>query len=232
MTTAKLFDKTICKCERCGHIWIPKSDAVYTCPKCRSPYWNKQKGKSNIKELEVPILLDTEAQKKAALQCAIFLNFDCLHYKERNPATALCTTCFECDFWNTDKVKMLKEAFNEPESPEIKTKIKVHGDEVSKEFDDIQKQSTENDNKDLPKTPDEILASLEQREIKIVGREKTANKEDMKILCYSCREKYQDDNNNWQCNFFTFKSAPKYDYCRLCWELAEIWGERAAGLKK
>jgi DNA-directed RNA polymerase subunit RPC12/RpoP len=34
------------KCERCGHIWIPrkydagkKKDPII-CPKCKSPYWN------------------------------------------------------------------------------------------------------------------------------------------------------------------------------------------------
>ena len=34
------------KCERCGHIWVPriyeiekKKDPVI-CPKCKSPYWN------------------------------------------------------------------------------------------------------------------------------------------------------------------------------------------------
>ena len=31
------------KCERCGHEWVPKTSGVepMTCPKCRSPYWNR-----------------------------------------------------------------------------------------------------------------------------------------------------------------------------------------------
>ena len=33
------------KCERCGHIWVPrkydKNDFPVICPKCKSPYWNK-----------------------------------------------------------------------------------------------------------------------------------------------------------------------------------------------
>ena len=37
------------KCERCGHIWVPrkysdKKDPVI-CPKCKSPYWNIPKTK-------------------------------------------------------------------------------------------------------------------------------------------------------------------------------------------
>jgi hypothetical protein len=34
------------RCERCGHEWIPRGAADEgppTCPKCRSPYWNRPK---------------------------------------------------------------------------------------------------------------------------------------------------------------------------------------------
>lgn len=34
------------KCERCGHEWVPRGgvdDEPATCPKCRSPYWNRPK---------------------------------------------------------------------------------------------------------------------------------------------------------------------------------------------
>ncbi len=30
------------KCERCGHIWVPKTDRrPIICPKCKSPYWDR-----------------------------------------------------------------------------------------------------------------------------------------------------------------------------------------------
>jgi len=34
------------KCERCGHVWVPrlygkKKQEPVICPKCKSPYWNK-----------------------------------------------------------------------------------------------------------------------------------------------------------------------------------------------
>jgi Zn finger protein HypA/HybF involved in hydrogenase expression len=30
------------KCERCEHVWVPRSMDVVprVCPKCKSPYWN------------------------------------------------------------------------------------------------------------------------------------------------------------------------------------------------
>lgn len=32
-----------CKCERCGHEWVPRDyeNEPAVCPKCKSPYWNK-----------------------------------------------------------------------------------------------------------------------------------------------------------------------------------------------
>src|SRR5262245_13005491 len=31
------------RCERCGHIWVPRVTTVRpeTCPRCKSPYWNR-----------------------------------------------------------------------------------------------------------------------------------------------------------------------------------------------
>jgi len=31
-----------CKCERCSHEWITRSEDVpVVCPSCKSPYWDK-----------------------------------------------------------------------------------------------------------------------------------------------------------------------------------------------
>ena len=31
-----------CKCERCRHKWITRSNAIpKVCPKCKSPYWDR-----------------------------------------------------------------------------------------------------------------------------------------------------------------------------------------------
>ena len=32
------------ECERCGHIWKPRSEEKpKVCPKCKSPYWDRAK---------------------------------------------------------------------------------------------------------------------------------------------------------------------------------------------
>jgi RNA polymerase subunit RPABC4/transcription elongation factor Spt4 len=31
-------------CKRCGHKWVPRTSEVTICPKCKSPYWNKNIG--------------------------------------------------------------------------------------------------------------------------------------------------------------------------------------------
>lgn len=32
------------KCERCGHVWLPRKDKIRQCAKCKSAYWNVKKG--------------------------------------------------------------------------------------------------------------------------------------------------------------------------------------------
>jgi hypothetical protein len=235
MSTARPFERLVCKCERCGHEWIPKSEEVFTCPnsKCRSVFWNKPKDGSQPKEA---IILDEKGQAKAALQCAIIQDFDCQYYKVRTPVTALCTTCFVLEFWNTDKLAMLKEAFGGQKEPE-KPVVSVQGDEV---FEGLQVansepeiQKTKEPEPDIPKTPEEAIARLEQNEI--TGREnssRTLGYDEMRLACYKCMEKYKDNKGDWQCNFFYFNTNPKFNYCKLCWELAEIWQDRALGPKK
>jgi len=42
-------------CKRCGHEWYPKPTPLgevkepIVCPKCKSPYWNKEKQNSQYK---------------------------------------------------------------------------------------------------------------------------------------------------------------------------------------
>jgi Zn finger protein HypA/HybF involved in hydrogenase expression len=34
------------KCQRCEHTWHPRTENIpEVCPKCKSPYWNKPRGK-------------------------------------------------------------------------------------------------------------------------------------------------------------------------------------------
>ncbi len=31
------------ECRRCGHKWVPKVEDVRSCPKCKSPFWDRAK---------------------------------------------------------------------------------------------------------------------------------------------------------------------------------------------
>ena len=31
------------KCKRCSAKWVPRKADIRTCPKCRSPYWDREK---------------------------------------------------------------------------------------------------------------------------------------------------------------------------------------------
>jgi predicted Zn-ribbon and HTH transcriptional regulator len=36
-------------CKRCGHVWIPSQVILpIVCPKCKSPYWNKEKKQAGV----------------------------------------------------------------------------------------------------------------------------------------------------------------------------------------
>ena len=30
-------------CKRCGHQWVPRKKEVRVCPRCKSPYWDKER---------------------------------------------------------------------------------------------------------------------------------------------------------------------------------------------
>jgi len=31
------------ECKRCGHRWIPRKTDIRMCPKCKSPYWDRDR---------------------------------------------------------------------------------------------------------------------------------------------------------------------------------------------
>lgn len=40
------------QCNRCGHKWFPRStDEPTICPKCKSPYWNRQRKEKKNNEV-------------------------------------------------------------------------------------------------------------------------------------------------------------------------------------
>lgn len=48
--------KAALKCERCGHVWIPRKPGglVRICPKCKSAYWDTPYGKVFIRDQPLP----------------------------------------------------------------------------------------------------------------------------------------------------------------------------------
>ena len=31
------------KCKRCGHEWTPRQEEIRICPRCKSPYWDRER---------------------------------------------------------------------------------------------------------------------------------------------------------------------------------------------
>jgi len=31
------------KCKRCEHVWVPTQEEIRICPKCKSPYWDRER---------------------------------------------------------------------------------------------------------------------------------------------------------------------------------------------
>ena len=38
-------------CKRCGHKWVPRQTEIRICPKCKSPYWDREK-KNDSKDIK------------------------------------------------------------------------------------------------------------------------------------------------------------------------------------
>ena len=38
------------KCKRCNWTWIPRTENPLTCPKCRSPFWDKPRKRGEIND--------------------------------------------------------------------------------------------------------------------------------------------------------------------------------------
>lgn len=37
-------------CKRCGHEWVPRQSEIRTCPKCKSPYWDRKRKRKKLSE--------------------------------------------------------------------------------------------------------------------------------------------------------------------------------------
>ncbi|MFA5995565.1 MAG: hypothetical protein WCW27_01240 [Patescibacteria group bacterium] len=44
MNNPSIIIQTI-QCKRCNHTWVPRTADIRVCPKCKSPYWAKDRKK-------------------------------------------------------------------------------------------------------------------------------------------------------------------------------------------
>lgn len=255
MAVEKVFGELICKCERCnGGAWKSKDKKKLpaSCPHCRSQLWNKKKQEIKaVKEGEIP---------QVALICAIVQKFSCIYFEDKNPCTPVCKMCFALPVWNDkDKIEGLLEAFDfvpevmdEPEDEGIYN-VSKSGNIIpgTKDREIIPSFKGINGDRVIEtKTPEQIMSEMEAREIKeptfdllrdgelppVSGGNSGIKKKDEKLVytaaARTCEKKELDAQGQWTCNFFTIKSKnPPFPYCTLCWELPEIWAERAVGQK-
>ena len=117
-------------------------------------------------------------------------------------------------YWDTPRKK-----------PKVETKDDFFTDEVNgsksilEELVEITKPKPESE----PPIKEEIVSKESPKEDDL---------DTLKRDCLACTEKYKTGDGKWRCASFDYKSRCKYDRCRLCWELEEIWGEQAAGYKE
>lgn len=52
------------ECNRCEYTWIPKKVSPKFCPRCRSPYWNKQRVYEKESLREYPKKSDRKTEPK------------------------------------------------------------------------------------------------------------------------------------------------------------------------
>jgi hypothetical protein len=55
------------QCERCKHIWTPRSKAEELptiCPKCKSPYWNKPRKSDSVTQAKYLLKYKKEMDKE------------------------------------------------------------------------------------------------------------------------------------------------------------------------
>jgi len=226
MAWQRVYGEMICKCERCdGRAWRAREPERLpaTCPNCRSELWNEKKVEKPVK-LKLPPeptenkviehktyeIKPDENLKEKALSCAVLQEFDCGVFKSKVALTSLCDECFKLDIWNRPAmIKVLLETFKEEEEEIPDTPIEEVPDIVIPPPD-----------KEYPHTMPEIQGGEPPKE--------WSEKERFEANARSCRTKYQDTDGVWHCNFFGAVHPP-HPYCTLCWEIRQIWGDKAAG---
>lgn len=205
----KVFDKLICKCNKCSHVWIAIVEYPAKCPICKTFAWDRNNPIPEKKHIKAPVIkhireniIEPEIKKveineedyRAAFNCALSKQLNCDIYNAIHNDTAdrvvipfsYCKACADGKFWsNADNMKEF--LFNN------KPKI------------DIQKDD------DMPVKANET----EKEKLERQARECT-----FRVTL----------NGISNCSYFNEK-VPVKKACTLCWELEDIWKHLAVRAK-
>lgn len=75
MATSQIYDRMVCKCEHCTHVWIAEVSESSICPNraCRSRKWNSVKAESSAihGDILMPVIPEVaeQARKHVAGMC-------------------------------------------------------------------------------------------------------------------------------------------------------------------
>lgn len=252
MAQSKVYDVTVNKCERCGHVWISKVDDPVICPGrgCRSPYWNRPK----INKIQIPVSETKQTMKK--------INKLIEEATKIEPPEEIPKITFG-ESPDVIVVKDLAKTVDHLKNEGLVIKPK----DASKEGDTVEKQcfdcalrknfvcdvynavatgkkavAEETFCKDCvdskfwtakdlyQEVSSDDLAPVEDDNPKIQFTEQVDenNPEYLKKMSYACNKKMKAPNNVVFCPYKD-RANILYPYCTMCWELEEIWGKEASG---
>ena len=223
------------KCLRCEHIWEPKTDKIpIVCPKCKSGYWNRPR---KVKELHpdekpIPVIEKFEEEmkevKKDMEDVAMITTYQKLEREPEITATILKALGSIMDRLE----KMESRPFGEPipfnpvatqeQANESLICARTHQficDGENKALCSICKQQN------FWKNATNLRVALEMEDLDKPGENVPEETFEEKSL--NCKERTTNAGQPF-CPY-KFKGELHNNYCSLCWELEQIWADKAAG---
>jgi hypothetical protein len=233
------------KCLRCGHKWMPRTDDVRTCPTCKSPYWDKPRGNpvqaepkpvhtvyKPVSPVQItpplkPVQPTAPAVEPEAEQPGVsppssgpapVKKVILPPIPERPPTITRAVPV-------QPKRKATKEeqqAFDCAKNMKFSCMFR----EAGIEHNDYCKYCFDApfwDKKDI------FLEAMGEEEAE--PEEPVPDSiEELRMKALNCDFKTWD-GEQYNCHFKN-TGIKKYSYCPYCWELEEIWGDKAAGYKE
>ena len=220
-------------CLRCGHKWPALNPGKpRTCPKCRSPYWDTARKGTEKPNYEPQFSREKTVITQKPIQ----------EVKEITPN----------EIQITDEVRRISEMDKKPKvtaDTEDKMELKCFNCAQAKGFDCAVQDKYVKTAILAPEKPFcSVCVVYDFWSSKNVFKEVTQDKvdepqivfgeaedpddiESLKKQSYACNLKVKTPNGIVMCPYKDRALVTK-NYCPLCWELEEIWGEQAVGYKE